>query len=54
MTPQAFTKKMRKIYNADDFATSLNMADDLVAQCLIELGYGTGVRIFQDLYQWHR
>jgi len=55
MTPKEFKEKMQKIYPTEgyDEEGAHGDADDLMCAALKELGYGDGVKIFENALRWY-
>ena len=53
-TPREFANQMEYIFTPNfDLERSHGMADDLLCEILKELGYGEGVKIFEDADKWY-
>lgn len=55
MTPEEFADKMGKIQPTERGDTEIEhgLADDLLCLVLEELGYGEGVRVFEEMDKWY-
>lgn len=54
MTPEEFKRKMQEICsNTDDREAMHGEADDLLCNMLIQLGYGDGVRVYEQTPKWY-
>ena len=55
MTPYEFAEKMWRIKVDQDSTPEYRHidADDLICELLKELGYGDGVRYFEDMEKWY-
>lgn len=53
MTPEEFAGKMEWIRRGGDIEVMHAEADELMAQMLVELGYGEGVAIFKAMERWY-
>lgn len=57
MTVEDFTKEMQTIYEITTGPVSLDgphwQADELLCKALTDLGYGEGVKIFQNMDKWY-
>lgn len=52
MNPEEFKKKMEAL-RSDDEEYSHRVMDDLMCELLTELGYGEGVKIFDEQGKWY-
>lgn len=55
MSPKQFYERMLEIpkkYYYDDEATHMYM-DELMCELLAELGYGDGVKVFEETQKWY-
>jgi hypothetical protein len=54
MSPEEFKDKMQAIFDLREDAETqhINM-DDLLCETLIELGYGEGIKIFNNARKWY-
>lgn len=53
LTPEQFKIKMQELDNDYDPELSHCNADDLMCNLLIELGYGEGIKIFENMKKWY-
>lgn len=55
ITPEEFSKKMKEIQEqkGHDEEMAHAMADDLMLETLISLGYQEGVEIFDNMNKWY-
>ena len=53
MTPQEFAEKMIEIRDEGDIESRHGHADDLMCKLLESMGYGEGVKIFDDMGKWY-
>ncbi len=53
MTPDEFKEQMEYISRKGDTEWRHMDADDLMGEMLTALGYGEGVKIFDDMYKWY-
>lgn len=53
MGPEEFERRMREIADSEDREGGHIDADRLMASVLRELGYGEGVRIFEEMSKWY-
>lgn len=54
MTPEQFADAMREIAkNSGDTEMAHGDADDLLCKVLTQLGYGEGVKIFEEMDKWY-
>ena len=51
--PEEFRSKMKTLAEDDDPESFHSYADDLMCETLTELGYGEGVKIFEDEEKWY-
>ena len=52
ITPKEFEAEMREITKDDPETAHIN-ADDLMLNLLTQLGYGDGVKIFENMERWY-
>jgi hypothetical protein len=52
MTPEQFKEEMEKLITGDEEADH-SAADRLMCRTLNELGYGSGVEIFEKMDKWY-
>lgn len=54
ITPEEFKEKMIKMAtSAGDPEIGHSMADELMCKILCSLGYGDGVKIFEEMDKWY-
>ncbi len=53
ITPEQFKSRMQEIASDVDIEMSHYNADDLMCEVLKELGYGEGVKIFEEMAKWY-
>lgn len=53
MTPAQFRQKMKRIAQLKDIDERHKRADALMVALLDELGYGTGVELFNEMEKWY-
>ena len=54
MTPEKFASEMRKLDNREgDIEKQHGQADALMCEVLRSLGYGKGVKFFEEMHKWY-
>ena len=54
MTPEQFLEEMEKIFmNRHDTEQDHSAGDSLMCEVLTQLGYGDGVRVFEEADKWY-
>ena len=53
MSKGEFSKRMRKIAKDPDTEAAHAEADKLLCEMLKQLGYGAGVKVFEDMDRWY-
>lgn len=55
MTPEQFLEEMKEIFKANERDTEQDhsAADSLMCEVLTQLGYGDGVRVFEEADKWY-
>ena len=50
---KGFANEMRRLAKMDNPEVAHSKADKLMCELLTELGYGEGVKIFDDMFKWY-
>jgi len=53
MTTKEFADKMKEIATLGDKETRHMLADDLLSDCLKELGFHEGCEVFNKMQKWY-
>lgn len=53
ITPAEFERMMKELARSNDPEYSHGEADDLMCEVLEQLGYGAGVKVFDNMVRWY-